>query len=422
MKKNITIILILLLTILSSSIPAAASSKIKSNKKEAAKHEKIMEAMKILQTGQFQIKQYNSKPDDMYGAAYYAKYDLHNSRDYEDITQSLDTTKQLFTISFRKVNAYALSLELNLKTGYLRKIWPDRFGRSTTSYDYTCILPLTDTDNPDYTKPHIQRKIVDSGALLQSGSIPAAASSKTKSDKKEAAKHEKIMEAMKILQTGQFRIKYYIEPADRVDYNVTNPASIYYRYDIADPEYISTNRSMDTVNGTYTVRLVRKNGDVTNIELNLNSGYLKFIFPMSFSSFHNNRGIAMLDYASIFPLYDTDNIDYTKPRIQRKIVDSYNLLQSGSFMISMPLAGLSLADGLGLVVDPRDGRTELVSSAFDISEDLYTARYITDKAAGTSAELRYNYRDGSLEVDIYEGDEPIITQSGSYKHIVAAPR
>lgn len=130
----------------------------------------------------------------------------------------------------------------------------------------------------------------------------------------------------------------------------------------------------------------------------------------------------MYNYASVLPLYDTENADYTKPRIQRKIVDSYNLLQSGSFMISMPLAGLALADGLGLVVDPRDGRAELVSSACDTSANLYTARYITDRAAGTSAQLRYNYRDGSLEVDIYQGDEPIITQSGSYKHIVAVPK
>lgn len=130
----------------------------------------------------------------------------------------------------------------------------------------------------------------------------------------------------------------------------------------------------------------------------------------------------MYNYASVLPLYDTENADYIKPRIQRKIVDSYNLLQSGSFMISMPLAGLALADGLGLVVDPRDGRAELVSSAYDTAANLYTARYITDRAAGTSAQLRYNYRDGSLEVDIYEGDEPIITQSGSYKHIVAVPK
>lgn len=157
-----------------------------------------------------------------------------------------------------------------------------------------------------------------------------------------------------------------------------------------------------------------------NFELDLGTGYMRKTWPNSSSAYSGFK--YNYNYTSVLPLYDTENPDCTKPRIQRRIVDSYNLLQSGNFMISMPLAGLSLADGLGLVVDPRDGRTELVSSAFDISEDLYTARYITDKAAGTSAELRYNYRDGSLEVDIYEGDEPIITQSGSYKHIVAAPR
>lgn len=232
--------------------------------------------------------------------------------------------------------------------------------------------------------------------------------------KRQLKKQEGIQRAYEIMKSGRF----FLSDSYKYGYDTDWGFNDYFGYyfDDLDTTLVNTYEKFDTIQNAYQRGFVFRAGNVKEVTLYMNSGYVRIKYPKGWLG---SFAVMLGNYKNIHP--------YPFPRPAtppdpQKVRKSYDLLQSGSFQIRMPGLSNAAMSQAAWTIDKRNPSQRPVSTECDTVAKVYTATYITDSAAGISEKLTFNYHTGALRIDSYVGDSVEMIQVGNYRQISRAPR